>query len=55
MIENYFSNQSIIKIISDIERKYPVETWMINGVHIWPIIRNGLPTYYIKKNTESNS
>lgn len=29
----------IKEIINDIERKFPVDKWVINGIHIWPVIR----------------
>lgn len=35
------------------ERKYPVETWMIEGVHIWPILKKEIFFYSYRKVNES--
>lgn len=29
----------IIKILHDIEERFPVEQWMVDDLHIWPIVR----------------
>ena len=34
-----FTQQNIKDIILDFEDKFPVDTWIVNGVHIWPYIR----------------
>lgn len=52
MTNSYFSNRAIVQLIRDIEQTYPVETWMINQIPIWPIIRNGLPGHFIKMNNK---
>ncbi|WP_237715493.1 hypothetical protein [Pelosinus fermentans] len=31
-----------MKILTKIEKDFPVNTWEVDGVHIWPLIRNGL-------------
>ncbi len=36
--------EKIFSWILTLEESYPVEQWTINGVHIWPVLRNGLYT-----------
>lgn len=36
------NNFEIMKILTKIEKDFPVNTWEVDGVHIWPLIRNGL-------------
>jgi len=33
------TRSDIKELINDIEAKFPVDKWTINGIHIWPIIR----------------
>lgn len=33
------TRSDIKEIINDIEGKFPVDKWVINGIHIWPVIR----------------
>jgi hypothetical protein len=39
MIDRY-SNLEVMKILAQVESDFPVETWSINEVHIWPMLRN---------------
>ncbi|MDP5158589.1 MAG: hypothetical protein NWQ07_08440 [Flaviramulus sp.] len=61
-----FTQQNIKDIILDFEDKYPVDTWVVNGVHVWPYVRikiyihalvlmnkNGLTQSEILPNNES--
>ncbi|GAA4883811.1 hypothetical protein GCM10023311_02580 [Flaviramulus aquimarinus] len=34
-----FTQQNIKKSILDLEQKYPVDTWTVNSIHVWPYIR----------------
>ena len=42
--------EEIIKIINDIERKFNVDNWIIDDLHVWPLIRIDLMfnLYYTK-------
>lgn len=40
----------LMNVVRNIEKKYPVETWEVNGILIWPIIRLSL----IKKDNTKN-
>lgn len=31
--------EKVMNIINDIEKKFPVDEWKINNIHVWPIIR----------------
>lgn len=46
--------QELFFVINSIEKKYPVEKWIINNIHIWPIVRvelfKKLYDYYYYKN-----
>jgi len=33
------TRSDIKELINDIEAKFPVDKWTINGIHIWPVIR----------------
>ncbi len=35
----HLSSDYIFSIIHEIEKKVPVKDWVINGVHVWPILR----------------
>jgi len=34
-----YTQQNIREIILNLEQKYPVDTWIVNGIYIWPYIR----------------
>ncbi|MEN3322513.1 hypothetical protein VP395_02120 [Mariniflexile soesokkakense] len=34
-----FTQKKIKETILGLEHKYPVDTWLINGIHIWPYVR----------------
>ena len=34
-----FTQQNIKNTILSLEEKYPVDTWEVNGIHIWPYVR----------------
>ena len=42
--------EEIIRIINDIERKFNVDNWIIDDLHVWPLIRIDLMfnLYYTK-------
>ena len=50
-------------ILNEVEERFPVDQWMIDGIHIWPLIRLDLagvitnyymfPGFYNKKNNSS--
>ena len=33
------TRSDIKEIINDVEAKFPVDKWIIDGIHIWPVIR----------------
>lgn len=35
----YFEIEDIRRIFSELERDFPVDTWHIGNVHVWPVIR----------------
>ena len=37
-------NENVDYVVS-IEKKYPVENWMVNGQHIWPLVRSEIINY----------
>ncbi len=39
MLEGTQTHQKIKNIILTIENKYPVDCWIVNGIHVWPYIR----------------
>ena len=47
MVHKKFSNLEIMNLVKVCEAKYPVDTWLVEGVHIWPVIRNNLPYIFI--------
>ncbi|KAF2334182.1 hypothetical protein [Flavobacterium ginsenosidimutans] len=49
MNENIKSQEEIKKIIIDIEQKWPVDRWIVNGIHIWPLVRIKIYTHYLSK------
>lgn len=40
--------------INEIEDKYPVDEWVVGGIHIWPLIRIQVATSIILKSTQGN-
>jgi hypothetical protein len=34
----------IMNLLNEVEERFPVDLWMINGIHIWPLIRLELAT-----------
>ena len=32
-------SKEVIKIINEIERKIPVDEWVVDGIDVWPYIR----------------
>ncbi len=47
-MDNRFSNLEIMKLIKKIEETFPVETWVMNDIYIWPVIRNSFPALFIE-------
>jgi hypothetical protein len=47
-------SSDIVKLITDLETKYPVETWVVKGTHIWPLIRNKLYGYLFTFQVDAN-
>lgn len=46
-----------VRYIVEIEQKYPVEKWVVNGQHVWPIIRSEITVYnrrYYRVTSNSN-
>ncbi|HNX82010.1 MAG TPA: hypothetical protein PKL77_07690 [Candidatus Omnitrophota bacterium] len=43
-----------LRRVHDIEAKFPVETWEINGIHIWPLIRFELKKYFFNRDHPDN-
>lgn len=39
----------ILKTVEDIEERFPVKTWTVNGIHVWPLIRLKLKNYLFVK------
>lgn len=31
--------ENVMRIINDIEARFPVDKWMVNGIKVWPVIR----------------
>ena len=48
------SNEKIKSIILDLENKYAVHTWEVNGIYIWPYVRNKLYIFLLNYGSESN-
>lgn len=40
--------------INEIEDKYPVDEWVVDGIHIWPLIRIQVATNIILKSTQGD-
>ena len=49
MQSNISSQEDIKQLILDIEEKWPVDKWKINGIDVWPYIRIKIYTYYLSK------
>lgn len=49
MQTNISSQEDIKQLILDIEEKWPVDKWNINGIDVWPYIRIKIYTYYLSK------
>lgn len=49
-MESELSQGEIKKIILDLERKYPVETWKLNSIDLWPYIRIKLYLFLLNLN-----
>lgn len=39
MSELKVSRQMLLAYLATVERKFPVETWKINDIHVWPLIK----------------
>lgn len=50
MLERY---QGIKELISDAEKKFSVNQWMVEGISIWPIIRNTIFIKVIDRNQKN--
>lgn len=46
------SNEHIKDIIIDLERRYPVDEWVVNDIHIWPYLRNKIYIYLLNYNVD---
>lgn len=44
------TEEETINFINHIEKKFPVDTWTIDGIEIWPLIRGKIADYYIDNN-----
>ena len=42
------------QFINEIEDKYPVDEWLVDDIHIWPLIRIQVATNIILKSTQGN-
>ncbi|MEM6735080.1 MAG: hypothetical protein AAF620_03320 [Bacteroidota bacterium] len=36
---NYAKRKELINYLNHVEREYPVEHWVYNGIHIWPLLK----------------
>lgn len=45
----------IIEFINEIELQFPVDTWIINGIEIWPLIRVQIVAYYLRNSSDSSN
>ncbi len=43
------NRKEVIVWIDQIEQEYPVDEWVINGLHLWPIIRVIASFYFVEK------
>ena len=51
-VKNY---EDILNILNSIEKNYPVGEWIIQGCHIWPLLRIEINTYLIYRDLLSEA
>ncbi|WP_067148362.1 hypothetical protein [Pseudotamlana agarivorans] len=49
------SQQEIKNLFGDIELKFPVDEWVVNGVHVWPYIRIKLYYHLLNVNEDNKT
>lgn len=46
------NNHEIMKLINEIEELFPVDTWLVDDIHVWPLIRLSLASNLYRQGTE---
>lgn len=48
------NNHEIMKLINEIEELFPVDTWVVDDIHVWPLIRLSLASNLYRYTNNSN-